>query len=258
MVRIDDVDLIRSVPGTDKIILEQLERLGLYWDENVVYQSHRFDLYQSALDKLQSSNVTFPCSCSRKTTAHKPYPGTCRNGIKPDQTACSIRIKTDNNKTGIFDLLQGNFTQRLESKIGDFIIKRADNIFAYHLATVVDDAEQNISQIVRGIDLLESTPRQVYLQKKLNFITPLYLHLPIAIDKSGKKISKSDEVDSVTLSAPEKVLYNALDFLGQKPPKLSLTNDVESILDWAIKNWKPDNLPKEKEIIVSDNACLNR
>ncbi len=181
----------------------------------------------------------------------KPYTGICRDGIKSNQVARSIRIRTDNIEVGINDQLQGRYTQCLEPEIGDFIIKRADGFFAYHLATVVDDAEQNITDIVRGVDLLDSTPRQVYLQNKLNLITPSYLHLPIVVDCSGKKISKSINPASIKLNKSNTILFNALKFLGQKPPKELITYDVKSILDWAIENWEFKLLPKQKEITVN-------
>jgi glutamyl-Q tRNA(Asp) synthetase len=149
--------------------------------------------------------------------------------------------------------LQGYYAQCLESDIGDFIIKRADGFFAYHLAVVVDDSDQKITDIVRGVDLLDSTPRQVYLQNKLNLITPSYLHLPIAIDNSGKKISKTTIADAVDSDKPNKIIFNALSFLGQKPPKELMTYDVESILNWAIQHWDVTSLPTEKEIAVNIN-----
>ncbi|HIF51031.1 MAG TPA: tRNA glutamyl-Q(34) synthetase GluQRS [Thiotrichaceae bacterium] len=253
LVRIDDIDQSRAVAGANKIILEQLESLGLFWDESVVYQSQRLDLYQAALDELQQNEYTFPCACSRKDLSDKPYPGTCRNGITSGNKARSIRLKTNNNEVGINDFLQGFYKQCLQSEIGDFIIKRADGYFAYHLAVVVDDAEQNITDIVRGIDLLDSTPRQVYLQNKLNLLTPSYLHLPIAVDKNGKKISKADKAESITTNKPNEILFKALNFLGQKPDEKLKTYNVETILDWSIKNWDANSLPKEKEIIINPN-----
>lgn len=148
--------------------------------------------------------------------------------------------------------MQGFYKQRLQSEIGDFIIKRADGYFAYHLAVVVDDAEQNITDIVRGVDLLDSTPRQVYLQNKLNLLTPSYLHLPIAVDKNGKKISKAGKAESITTNKPSEILFKALNFLGQKPDEELKTYNVETILDWSIKNWDANSLPIEKEIICND------
>ena len=253
LVRIDDVDIGRSVPDTDKVILQQLEQLGLYWDEEVVYQSKRLDYYQAALEKLESINSTFPCYCTRKEIANRVYPGTCRKGVKSDKTTFSIRIKTDHNPVGIKDLLQGEYSQQLQSEIGDFIIKRADGYFAYHLATVIDDAEQNITEVVRGLDLLESTPRQVYLQEQLGLSTPDYLHLPVAINHSGKKISKSDNAQAITANNNINTLFNALTFLGFNPPEQLMHTDVESVLNWGITDWNITQLPKEKEIIVNHN-----
>jgi glutamyl-Q tRNA(Asp) synthetase len=253
LVRIDDIDQARTVAGADKLILEQLESLRLCWDESVVYQSRRLDLYQTALDELQLLKCTFPCVCSRKDLSDKPYPGTCRTGIKSNSIARSIRIKTSNSEIGINDQLQGYYSQCLESKIGDFIIKRADGFFAYHLAVVVDDAEQNVTNIVRGADLLDSTLRQVYLQNKLNLYTPSYLHLPVAIDNAGKKISKATNAESVNSNSPNETLFNVLGFLGQSPPEELITYDVESILSWSIQNWNINSLPTQKEIKIDSN-----
>lgn len=253
LVRIDDVDIGRSIAGADKVILQQLEQLGLYWDEEVVYQSKRLDHYQAALEKLESINSTFACYCTRKEIANRVYPGTCRKGIKSDRTRYSIRIKTDNSPIGITDLLQGEYSQQLQSKIGDFIIKRADGYFAYHLATVIDDAEQNITEVVRGLDLLDSTPRQVYLQKQLGLPTPRYLHLPVAIDNSGKKISKSDNAQPITAKNNIITLFNTLTFLGLNPPEQLMKTDVESVLNWGVTNWNIAQLPEEKEMIISYN-----
>jgi glutamyl-Q tRNA(Asp) synthetase len=225
----------------------------LFWDENIIYQSQRLDLYQSALDELHNLNCTFPCTCSRKDLSDKPYSGTCRAGIKSGNIARSIRIKTNNDKIRINDQLQGYYSQQLESEVGDFIIKRADGFFAYHLAVVVDDAEQNITDIVRGVDLLDSTPRQVYLQSKLNLFTPSYLHLPVVIDNSGKKISKATKAEPVNSNKTNETLYHALNFLGQNPPKELLTYDVESILSWSIQNWDINSLPTQKEIMIETN-----
>lgn len=253
LVRIEDIDQSRAIPGADKLILKQLERLGLFWDETVVYQSQRLDLYQAALDKLKLLKCVFPCACSRKDLSDMPYPGTCREGIKSGNVSRSIRIRTNNKPVGINDQLQGHYSHSLESEVGDFIIKRADGFFAYHLAVVVDDTRQNITDIVRGIDLLDSTPRQVYLQKQLEVDTPSYLHLPIAIDETGKKISKANKAESVNANNPSKTLFNALKFLGQTPPGDAIDSDVESLLNWSIQNWDVNLLPKQKEIKINSN-----
>jgi len=258
LIRIDDIDQARAIVGVDKFILEQLEQLGLFWDEDVVYQSQRLDLYQTALEQLECLKYTYPCTCTRKDLSDKAYSGTCQNGIRSGDIAYSIRIKTNDDRIGIYDQLHGDYTQCLESHIGDFIIKRADGFFAYHLAVVVDDAEQEITDIVRGVDLLDSTPRQVYLQHKLNLFTPSYLHLPIVVDMAGEKISKTTQAEAVNSKKPNEVLHHALNFLGQAPPRELLNENIESILKWAVQNWDTHDLPKQKEIPVNINIYSNQ
>lgn len=250
LVRIEDVDLPRTVSGADKIILNQLERLGLFWDEDVIYQSHRTQQYESAFEHLNKQNLLFPCICSRKETANKPYQGTCRNGIDEEKRHFSTRIKTEDRIISINDLLQGNFSQSIGQDVGDFVIKRSDGLFAYHLAVVVDDAEQKVSEVVRGFDLLDSTPRQIYLQKALGFLTPEYLHLPIAIDSDGNKISKQDHAPAIKHDDSLKTIFNALEFLGQKPPAEALETNTESLLQWAVKHWRISLVPKETKIAI--------
>lgn len=250
MVRIEDVDLPRTVLDSDKVILNQLEALGLFWDEEIVFQSQRSHLYESALETLNLEGCTFTCACTRKMTANRPYPGTCRKGVANGLTGRSIRIKTNNETISVADLLQGKYSQSLESDIGDFIIKRTDGLFAYHLAVTVDDAEQNINEIVRGADLLDSTPRQIYLQKLLGVHTPTYLHLPVATNKDGSKVSKQSHAAEINLKDPPKVIFDALCFLGQSPPPEAIDSDLESLLDWSIKNWNIKTIPKQKEITI--------
>ncbi len=251
LIRIEDVDQLRTIPGADKVILDQLEGLGLLWDGEIVYQTRRIPLYQSALEKLEALDLIFPCACTRKETAKKPYPGTCRNGVAHGLIGRSIRIKTDDQEIGVNDLLQGYYSQSLESDIGDFVIKRTDGLFAYHLAVIVDDAEQNINEIVRGADLLDSTPRQIYLQKLLGFSVPSYLHLPVAINKDGSKVSKQTHAKAIDIQHPCNVIFQALEFLGQNPPADAIDSDVEALLKWSIQNWDVNKLPKQKEILIS-------
>ena len=168
-------------------------------------------------------------------------------------TVITRRIRIDNSKISVADRLQGFYTQSIESEIGDFIIKRADGHFAYHLATVIDDNEQKITDIVRGFDLLDSTPRQVFLQKKLKYDEPNYLHLPIAIDSTGRKISKADKETTSVISSPTIVLVNVLRFLGHCPPDGIENTNTETILKWGIENWNVDLLPKKSKINYSVN-----
>ena len=250
LVRIEDIDQPRAKPGADKKILEQLERLGMYWDDQVVYQSSRTTLYQSALEKLDSENLVFPCSCTRKDVLNKPYPGTCRKTTSNNKTNPSYRLITNNKLIKIKDKLQGVYSQRLETDVGDFIIKRADGLFAYHLAVVVDDAEQGVTEIVRGNDLLDSTPCQIYLQQLLGLSTPDYLHLPLAVDNTGNKLSKARDAEVANTNDPVITLLQALDFLGQMPPAQLSNSSVEDVMKWATKNWDLKKIPKSKEIIT--------
>lgn len=251
LVRIEDIDQPRTKPGAEKQILKQLERLGMNWDDRILSQSKRTALYQSALEKLDSESLVFPCSCTRKEILSNPYPGTCRKSPVTIKTNPSYRLITNNSLISIKDRLQGVYSQRLETDVGDFIIKRADGLFAYHLAVVVDDAEQGVTEIVRGNDLLDSTPRQVYLQRLLGLPTPAYLHLPLAIDSAGNKLSKANEAEAANTNDPVVTLLQALSFLGQNPPTQLSSSTVESVLEWAIKNWDIKKLPKNKTIIIN-------
>jgi glutamyl-Q tRNA(Asp) synthetase len=250
LVRIEDIDTQRTVNGADKIILHQLENLGLFWDDEVVYQSQRIPLYESALERLNKSGLTFPCACTRKEIAESPYSCTCRNGIAKGKTGRSIRIKTDDRDISFNDKLQGSYSQSLHTEVGDFVIKRADGQFAYHLAVVVDDAEQSITDIVRGADLIDSTPRQIYLQKLLESATPHYTHLPVVIDKYGNKLSKASTAKADYIDNPAETLTKALVFLGQSPEKHLSNASVQEILQWAINNWTLKNISQIREITL--------
>ena len=240
----------RTTFGSDKVILNQLETIGLTWDSHIVYQSKRTPVYDLAIKALSSLGHTFSCSCTRRKISAKPHSCACRQGIANDPIGRSIRIRTNNQIITVNDLLQGEYTQSLMSDIGDFIVKRTDGLFAYHLAVTVDDAEQNINQIVRGADLLDSTPRQIYIQNLLGFPTPSYLHLPVAINENGSKVSKRSHAAEIDLKNPSRVIFDALQFLGQTPPPEAIHSDLESLLKWAIKNWSIDSIPKEKEIKI--------
>ena len=250
LLRIEDVDTPRTVPGADKVILKQLENLGLYWDGEIVYQSQNTERYQSVFNVLQNINMIFPCSCSRKELDNSTYPGTCRKGTNKKLTHYSQRLIVEDKEIGFHDLLQGYYSQSLKKDVGDFVLKRRDDIFTYHLAVVIDDADQNISEIVRGVDLLDSTPRHIYLQNLLQLNTPDYLHLPIAVNNQGNKLSKQTNAQSIDINSPLKTIYDALKFLGQSPP--NDLSDKESLLNWSIQNWQPEKLPRKEKIVVID------
>ena len=247
LVRIEDIDTPRCVPGAADDILRTLEIFGLHSDEPVIYQSQRTSAYEESLQRLKDLGSAYRCGCTRKEIADSAlhgiegpvYPGTCRNGIPAGRNGRAWRVLTDNHETGFDDALQGHMAQHLETEIGDFVVKRADNLFAYQFAVVVDDAYQGITHVVRGADLLASTPRQIHLQRLLGFSTPAYMHLPVAVNGHGEKLSKQ------TLAAPVKInntcamLYRVLLFLGQQPPAKVREGSTKELLDWAVNHWNP-------------------
>jgi len=198
LVRIEDVDVSRAVPGAADAILRALERCELFWDGPVLYQSQRTEAYRAALERLSSAELAYPCTCSRRELAMNPrgsdggpiYPGHCRVGVRQPDRPRAIRLRTTDAPLAFRDAVQGEFRQCLASEVGDFVVRRADGLFAYQLAVVVDDADQGVTQVVRGSDLLDSTPRQIYLQRLLGLPTPEYAHLPVAVDGRGNKLSK--------------------------------------------------------------------
>jgi glutamyl-Q tRNA(Asp) synthetase len=203
LVRIEDVDEGRTAAGAAEAILGLLQALGMQWDGEVVWQSRRKHLYQAAAESI-SAHV-YPCGCNRREIADSRlglapdgaaiYPGTCRNGLAPGRSARSLRVRVP-APLGHADLVEfddrfaGHVCQRLDGESGDFVLKRADGFWAYQLAVVVDDAEQGVTDVVRGADLLDSTPRQIYLQRLLGVPTPRYLHVPVVRNADGEKLSK--------------------------------------------------------------------
>ena len=197
----EDLDAPRVVPGSAEEILAALRRYGLQWDGDVVFQSHRTALYERALETLRARGLVYDCACSRaelQRAASAPlgrepvYPGTCRNGIAPGRTARAVRFRAPDEVIGFDDLLRGRVEENVARETGDFVVRRADGIFAYQLAVVVDDEEQGVTQVVRGGDLLSSTPRQIALQRALGYRTPEYAHLPLVVNAEGTKLGKRD------------------------------------------------------------------
>ena len=243
LVRMEDLDRPRVAPGAAKAILDALARLGLHWDGEVMYQSERADLYHRALERLAPH--TYWCGCSRREIADSSlglavdgapiYPGTCRAGTKGESRA--LRLRTSAEPVAFDDRVQGPQQQVLERDIGDFVLYRADGLFAYQLAVVVDDAEQGITDVVRGADLLESTPRQIYLQRLLEVSTPRYLHVPVAVDANGEKLSKQTGAQAVEASMA--TIRRALRFLGQ--PESATLGD-------AVRQWDPALIPRQRAL----------
>ena len=215
-------------------------------------QANRSDAYAAALAELQRLGVVYACACTRREIADSTmghggapiYPGTCRAGVPPGKVPRAWRVDTRGVQVSIDDRLQGHVHQDLEGEAGDFIVQRADGIFAYQLAAVVDDAELGVSDIVRGADLLDSTLRQVYLQGLLGLAAPRYLHLPVAVNALGEKLSKQTLAPALETRHPQATLIQALRFLNHAPPQALQGAPVQDLLTWAIANWSLARLPQ--------------
>ncbi len=255
LVRIEDVDEPRTQPGAADAILATLEACGLEWEGEVVVQSSRTALYAAALERLKDAGLAYPCGCTRKEIADSAlagdgariYPGTCRHGLGPGRAARAFRARTEGSRVEFVDRLQGRIVQAVDREVGDFVLFRADGYFAYQLAVVVDDAAQGITDIVRGADLLESTARQVHLQRLLGLPTPRYLHLPIAVNAAGEKLSKQT---GASPAGPES-MHAALAFLGHAPPPGLRNAPPRDLIAWGRAHWDPTRVPKARAI-----ACV--
>lgn len=223
LVRMEDLDRPREQPGAADEILRALERLGFGWDGPVLHQSARLERYRSVLDDLLARGFAYPCACTRRELEDSAlaldgariYPGTCRAGLPADKPARAIRLRTHDAAIGFADAIQGWVQQRVESKVGDFVLRRADGIVAYQLAVVLDDMDQGVTHVVRGADLLDSTCRQIHLQRLLGARQPRYAHVPVAVNAAGEKLSKQTGARPLDLSDPQRELARARRFLGQ-------------------------------------------
>lgn len=255
-VRIDDLDPPRVVPGAADAILDDLDRLALWWDGPIVYQSTRGQAYSEALGRIAQQAHVYPCACSRKDIAAAGlvgiegprYPGTCRDrpGIPRERHA--LRLDVRGVSIEFVDRLQGFVRQDLETTVGDFVLRRADGVYAYHLACVVDDATAGFTHVVRGADLIDSTARQVHLQHLLGIDTPEYLHLPIALDTGGEKLSKQTKADAIDPDRPWDTLASALRFLGHGPPAEVDSAPPAELLAWAKSHWDRSRLPAARTL----------
>jgi len=261
LLRIDDIDQARVVNYSDQHILPTLEQCGFEWDEHVTYQSQCIEHYQTALQELNQKQLTYSCDCSRKqlkalshTDANSHiYPGLCRNKGLTNYNNTAVRINVTDKTIFFTDQIQQYYNQQLSRDVGDFIIYRRDHIFSYQLSVVVDDFYSNISHIVRGYDLLDSTPKQIYLQQLLNYPQPHYAHIPLAVSENNLKLSKLSQAKKV--GSDLKTLLLAADFLGQNPARHGLKNhDFSNNNDfwhYLIANWDINTVPKmEKQMIM--------
>ena len=247
LLRIEDIDPPREQAGASASIIEALERYGLEWDADCLFQSTRIDAYESALATLLEMGMAYRCKCSRRDLADAPrgplgpiYPGTCRDGCPPGDAA--IRLRTEDSDVAFDDRLQGRISQNLEEESGDFIVRRRDGLIAYHLAVVVDDEFQGVTEIVRGIDLMDSTPRQIWLQQLLEYRTPDYAHVPVITHPDGDKLSKLTGAPGISMDFAEATLVEVLIALGLSPPPKLAKESLPAIWSWAIEKWEIENL----------------
>jgi glutamyl-Q tRNA(Asp) synthetase len=247
-VRIEDLDAPRMQPGAEADILRTLEAHSLNWDGSVLRQSERREHYEAALARLTAAGHAYPCACSRREIADSAiagagmdgpvYPGTCRGGLQGREPR-AIRVRTIAEPYAFDDAALGVVEQSVEREVGDFVVKRADGPFAYQLAVVVDDALQGVTHVVRGADLLLSTPRQLHLQALLGLPTPRYLHHPLALDGTGTKLSKSAGAAALDPAEPGRNLHRALGVLRQRPPAALAGAPPAELLAWAQRAYDP-------------------
>lgn len=253
LLRIEDIDTARNMPGAAAQILATLAAFGFEWDGPVLWQSERLPAYAEALAKLQAAGLAYGCACSRKEiadSATRPaldgglaYPGTCRQGLPVGRVARAWRLLVNDQVLAFADRLQGHIEQCLSRDVGDFVLRRADGLFAYQLAVTVDDEFQGISDVVRGADLLASTPRQIWLQRCLGFATPRYAHLPVVSNAAGEKLSKQTRAPALAAGQAAVGLVRALQFLGQPAPNELAAAPVADVWTWAKENWRFAAIP---------------
>jgi glutamyl-Q tRNA(Asp) synthetase len=260
LVRIEDIDPPREIPGATTTILQQLRDHGLDWDGELLYQSSRTDAYRDAIKELQRGGMAYNCDCPRQriTALGGIYDGHCRNRTVIDNAALRLKVPENHESVlGFRDQIMGDYSQNLSSESGDFVIQRRDGLFSYQLAVIVDDQFQNITHIIRGADLIDSTVRQIHLQSCLGFspnsspaIT--YGHLPMATNAEGQKLSKQNHAKALIAGGESQNLWLALEWLQQQPPAELEDESVNKILDWAIKNWSLKSIPKQITVLAPE------
>ena len=252
LLRIEDVDAPRCSSAVATEMLSTLEAHGFEWDGDPVWQSRRAAAHAAALDRLKAAGHVFACTCTRRELADSAiapdgaaiYPGTCRAGLPPGRAARAWRLRVGTARIAFDDAIQGHVESDLAREAGDFILRRADGLFAYQLAVVVDDAEACITHVVRGADLLLSTARQIHLQGCLGVAMPAYAHLPVAVNAAGEKLSKQTLAAPLDLLRPAASVVAALDFLGQAPPADLAAAGLDAVWSWARANWRLDRVPR--------------
>lgn len=263
LLRIEDLDSPREVPGSADSIIRTLDTLGFQWTGSILRQSSRRDVYEAATRRLLNNNQAFHCSCTRSElqaaqsseerlldTDELRYPGWCRLGPRAPERKTAVRLFVPRGETAVTDLLQGRFTVDVSAEVGDFVIRRRDGLHAYQLAVVIDDAFQGITAVVRGADLLHSTPRQVILHRMLDLVVPDYAHLPVVTDANGIKLSKSAGAAAIDIARPTYEVWRALEFLQQAPPLELRRAGLATLWEWAIKHWQPQRLNGQRQATI--------
>ena len=245
LLRMEDLDPPREEPGAQAAILKALESYGFEWDGEMVRQSDRHEAYQQVIDRLFSQGLAYACTCSRKQLEPYQgiYPGLCRNAGHNAEDA-AIRLRVPELEYHFVDRVQGEFRQHLGREVGDFVIRRRDGLYAYQLAVVLDDAWQGVTDIVRGADLLDSTPRQLYLQELLGLPQPRYLHVPLITQPDGHKLGKSYRSPPLTADQATPLLLRALRALGQQPAPELVDASPRELLAWGIRHWDAGQIPR--------------
>jgi glutamyl-Q tRNA(Asp) synthetase len=249
LLRMEDLDPPREIPGAQDAILRMLETYGFEWDGELVRQSERHAEYAAVIARLFSQGLAYACTCSRKQLEGYAgiYPGFCRNACHPDHDA-AIRLRVPELDYHFIDRVQGEFRQHLGRAVGDFVIRRRDGLFAYQLAVVLDDAWQGVTDVVRGADLLDSTPRQLYLQELLGQPQPRYLHVPLIIQPDGHKLGKSYRSPPLPADQAGPLLLRAMRALGQQPPTDLQGATPAELLAWGIANWDATRIPRSRTL----------
>lgn len=256
LVRIDDVDQPRAVPDAGAAILAALERLGFAWDDAPVWQHARTGAYAAVFERLRAQGAVYGCACTRKMLMDAPraadgavrYPGTCRAGLPPGVTPRAWRFCVPPGVVAFDDRVQGRQAEDVAREVGDFVLQRADGLFAYQLAVVVDDAEAGVTDVVRGIDLMPSTVRQICVQRALGVPAPRYAHLPVAVNAAGQKLSKQTLARPVDAFAPAQLIVDALACLGQAPPSALAQASLREVWQWALAHWSMARVPRRAQV----------
>lgn len=264
LLRIEDLDPPREIPGAAERIVADVARFGFEWDGPIVWQSQRHARYAEVLAYLQEQGRVYPCACSRSEVAAGGlrgvdgpiYPGYCRGGVQKKVDRTAWRLRVGNEEISFKDGIQGPLAQHLGDELGDFVLRRADGCWAYQLAVVVDDADFGITQVLRGADLLDSTPRQIYLQRQLGFAVPEYIHIPVIANLAGEKLSKQTLAPALRQGNEVEQLLGALSLLWQNPPPALRFATLFEVWAWALASWDLTRFPACRSVKVEIKDCF--